>query len=65
LLTTAKPNAGSFFGLAKSLSLSKFIRVNEMTRFNPALGLAATVSANAEKTIRKSNTQSNYLDYVT
>jgi len=44
LLTTAKPNAGSFFGLAKSLSLSKFIRVNEMTRFNPALGLAATVT---------------------
>jgi len=48
-LTTAKPNAGGFFGLLKSFALTNFIRVNEMMRLKPALGLAATVTANAKK----------------
>jgi len=45
-LTTAKPNAGGFFVLVKLIALSNFSRVNEMMRFKPALGLAASVTAN-------------------
>jgi len=47
-LTTAKPNAGGFFGLLKYFAISNFIRVNEMMRFKPALGLAVTVSNQPE-----------------
>jgi len=48
-VTTAKPNAGSFFVLVKLFALTKFIRVKTMIRRKPALGLAATVTAKRKK----------------